>query len=131
MISRFVFLIIAGIAGGVLGGMGMGGGTLLIPILNLLLDVPQHTAQWINLLAFVPMGIVALIIHIKHKLVEYKKILPILIPAVFTAILSSILATKAPPIVLRQLFGCFLILMGVFSLFLCWLDSKKKKKKED
>ena len=36
-----LFMIIAGVVGGVIGGMGMGGGTLLIPILTIFLDVPQ------------------------------------------------------------------------------------------
>ena len=36
-----VLFIVFGIIGGLLGGMGMGGGTLLIPLLTLGLDVPQ------------------------------------------------------------------------------------------
>jgi uncharacterized membrane protein YfcA len=36
-----VWFIIAGLASGVVAGMGMGGGTLLIPILTLLLNVSQ------------------------------------------------------------------------------------------
>ena len=43
-----VLFIVFGIIGGLLGGMGMGGGTLLIPLLTLGLDVPQQTAQLLN-----------------------------------------------------------------------------------
>ncbi|MBE7090170.1 MAG: sulfite exporter TauE/SafE family protein, partial [Clostridiales bacterium] len=32
---QFVLYVIAGVLGGVLGGMGMGGGTLLIPLLGI------------------------------------------------------------------------------------------------
>ena len=51
---QIFLLILAGIVGGIIGGMGMGGGTLLIPILTIFLDVPQKNAQAINLVAFIP-----------------------------------------------------------------------------
>ena len=71
-----VFLyILAGVLGGVLAGMGMGGGTLTIPLLVLLFDVDQTVAQVINLVAFLPTGLVALMIHFKNKLVDVKKAL--------------------------------------------------------
>ena len=54
-----------GIAAGVLGGMGMGGGTLLIPALTTIFGVDQKLSQAINLTAFVPMAAVALFIHAK------------------------------------------------------------------
>ena len=49
----FVVLFLIGFAGGVLGGMGMGGGTALIPLLTLC-GVGQAEAQAVNLLAFAP-----------------------------------------------------------------------------
>ena len=49
-----LFYVLAGIAGGVLAGMGMGGGVLTMPILVLALGVGQLTAQFANLLAFLP-----------------------------------------------------------------------------
>ena len=55
-----------GFFAGIIGGMGMGGGTLLIPILTIFLSFEQKNAQAINLLVFIPMAIVALIIHFKN-----------------------------------------------------------------
>ena len=49
---QIFLLILAGIVGGIIGGMGMGGGTLLIPILTIFLDVEQKNAQAINLVAY-------------------------------------------------------------------------------
>lgn len=54
-----ILLIVFGFLGGILGGMGMGGGTLLIPLLSFL-DIPQRTIQAINLIGFLPMSAVAL-----------------------------------------------------------------------
>ena len=45
----FLTLFLCGVAGGLLGGMGMGGGTALIPLLTLF-GVPQAAAQGVPLL---------------------------------------------------------------------------------
>ena len=55
-----VWEIVGGLIGGLVGGMGMGGGTLLIPILTLLAGFKQLEAQGINLISFIP-------ISYKHK----------------------------------------------------------------
>ena len=54
---REIGFIIAGIASGVIAGMGMGGGTLLIPALTLLLGVAQRGAQGVNMLSFLPAAV--------------------------------------------------------------------------
>ena len=77
-----IWLLVAGIISGIVGGMGMGGGTLLIPILTIFLSFKQKSAQAINLLAFIPMSIVALIIHIKNKLVDFKVGIPIVLTGI-------------------------------------------------
>ena len=76
-----VLFIVFGIIGGLLGGMGMGGGTLLIPLLTLGLDVPQQTAQLLNLLTFIPMSAFALIVHAKNGYVVKKRIFFVILPA--------------------------------------------------
>ena len=105
--------IIFGIIGGILGGMGMGGGTLLIPLLTIFLAVEQKVAQGINLLAFLPMAIVALIIHFKNKMVETKGILWIIIPGVISSVGFAFLASTLDNGILRTLFGSYLILIAV------------------
>lgn len=51
----FYICLVSGFVSGLLGGMGMGGGTLLIPVLTIFFSVPQKIAQSTNLLAFLPM----------------------------------------------------------------------------
>ena len=74
-------LIAIGFAGGVLGGMGLGGGTLLIPLMTLLAGVPQKTAAAVNLIAFVPMAAIALAVHAKNGLIQKDAIAPTAVPA--------------------------------------------------
>lgn len=62
---QFLYFVLAGVLGGVLAGMGMGGGTLTLPILVLVMGVEQITAQFANLIAFLPSGSAALFVHAK------------------------------------------------------------------
>lgn len=124
-------LIIFGVVGGLLGGMGMGGGTLLIPLLTLGLGLTQQNSQAINLLAFLPMSVVALIIHYKNKLVHTKLALPIAISGIVSSILGALLANKISSVTLRIWFGVFLMIVGALQLYSLWLqkDDKKDNKK--
>lgn len=125
---KWILLVIFGLIGGAVGGMGMGGGTLLIPLLTIFGKIPQNIAQSINLIAFIPMSIVALIIHIKNKLVEKKGLLFIILPALVTAILSSILVSKINSKTLSLCYGVFITLAGVFFLTMEIVKQIKEKK---
>ena len=92
MLAKILIFIAIGIAGGLIGGMGMGGGTLLIPLLTLFTGTDQHLAQAVNLVAFIPMSAVALVIHIKNKLVEVRHVLITAIPAVAASVGASLLS---------------------------------------
>lgn len=127
----FLFILF-GALGGVLGGMGMGGGTLLIPLLTIFLSVEQKSAQGINLIAFLPMAIVALIIHFKNKMVSFKEILWIIIPGMIASISFSFIASSLNNQVLSFLFGIFLILIAVYEAIELVFEIKnyyKNKKK--
>lgn len=106
----------AGILGGILAGMGMGGGTLTLPILVLVMGVSQLTAQFANLIAFLPSGALALGMHVKNGFVKSDGIAYVLAPAVITCVVSSLFATKIHGELLKQLFGGFLVAIAVFSL---------------
>lgn len=86
---EWLYLILCGAIGGILGGMGMGGGTFLIPLLTIFLNLSQTSAQAINLIAFLPMSIVTLIIHFHNRLVKVKTSLPIICTGVLSAVLGA------------------------------------------
>ncbi len=113
---KIIFLILAGFAGGLLAGLGMGGGTLTIPILVLFLGVSQLTAQAVNLLSFVPTGGVALLSHAKNGMIETKDVLFLILPAVACCVCVSLFAVNAGSEVLRRVYGGFLCLVGIGSL---------------
>ena len=129
---NIIWLILAGVVSGVIGGMGMGGGTLLIPILTIFLSFEQKNAQAINLLVFIPMAIVALIIHIKNKLVDLKVGVPIICSGVIFSIAGSMLAGLLGNEILQKIFGVFLFGIGINqSIHSIILLVKKHKKDND
>lgn len=113
---RFLYFVLAGIAGGILAGMGMGGGTLTLPLLVVGLGVGQLTAQFANLVAFLPSGSVALCVHVKNGLVKKNNLLSLLLPAVISCIVCSFFATKIDGELLKKLFGGFLVAIALGSL---------------
>ncbi len=124
---KIVWYIVAGLLSGVIGGMGMGGGTLLIPILTIFLNVEQLKAQGTNLIVFVPMSVVALIIHCKNKLVNFKIGIPIIISGIVTSILGSLVALNVSNKSLKKYFGVFLLAIGVWQFVETLISMKKQK----
>lgn len=106
-------IIIVSALGGLIGGMGMGGGTLLIPLLTLCAGIEQHLAQAINLISFVPMSIIALSIHRQNGYVAVGTAIPIALIALVGAAAGSIATVYASGKILKICFGVFLTALGV------------------
>lgn len=123
----FYLLFLCGTAGGLLGGMGMGGGTLLIPLLTLALGVEQSVAQGVNLLSFLPMSLIALGVHAGNGLLEREGLGFLVIPALFFSAAAAALAAYLPSVLLRKGFGLFLVLLSVLP-FSAALREKGEKK---
>ena len=120
--------IIAGLMGGIIGGMGMGGGTLTIPILTLFLSYEQLSAQGVNLIAFLPMSIIALWIHIKNHLVAYKETWGLAIIGCIFSLIGALVANHLSNVVLKKLFAIFLIALGIWQLVEVIKAHKESKK---
>ncbi|MFV0519375.1 MAG: TSUP family transporter [Lachnospirales bacterium] len=120
-------LILIGIFAGILGGMGLGGGTLLIPLLEMVTDYDHLTLQLYNLLFFYPCGIIALIFHQKNGLVDYQITKKVVILAIVGAVIGSYIATHIEVDYLRKAFGVFLIFIGLFQMFGNEKESNSKK----
>ena len=127
---KIILFVICGVLAGVLGGMGMGGGTVLIPMLTIFFSVDQINAQAINLVAFIPMAIVSLIIHFKNKRVQTKGLLWIILPAGGCSLAGSLLALSIKSSLLKRIFGGFLILLSVLQFFSDKIIEKTSEKQK-
>jgi hypothetical protein len=116
--GELILLFLTGLFSGIISGMGIGGGTILIPALVLLVNPGQHIAQSVNLLFFIPTAIIALIVHIKKKRIDFKMAMPIILFGLAGAFAGSKLAMSLPGNSLKKWFGLFLLLMGIYELFI-------------
>ena len=126
----FLWFSLIGILSGVFAGMGMGGGTFLIPLLTILMGVSQQVAQGVNLVVFIPLAIMVLIIYHKKKLLNIKNIWWLLVPAVIVSGAGSFLAIKIQGKILQIIFGVFLVGVGLFmgiSTIIGQVKAKKQK----
>lgn len=121
----FVFILI-GLTTGLLGAMGLGGGTLLIPLLSLV-GVGQKEAQLINVLSFVIMALFILFFNIKNKMIDIFPAIIFSVVAVPFAVILALCVQGTNEQVLKIIFGIFLLLMGGYELF-CYLKKYHCKK---
>ena len=127
---QIFLLILFGFLSGIIGGMGMGGGTLLVPLLSFL-DFEQKTIQAINHVSFVPMCCVALGFHAHNKLIKPKHIWWIVVPAVLAAVGGAFCAGIADNKILRLCFAVFLIAVGLWQLIVAIKFAVKNKRQSN
>ena len=109
--------LLAGLFSGILGSMGLGGGGVLIIYLSLFTDTKQLTSQGINLLFFIPIGILSIIIYSVKKQIKWKTTIKIAIFGIIGAVLGILLAGVLGGSITRKIFACLLIIMGISEIF--------------
>ncbi len=112
--EKIIILLLSGVFTGFLSGMmGVGGGTIMVPAMVLLLGMGQHIAQGSSLLAMVPVGAAGAYAHYKLGNVM-TRILPGLIVGIFVGTFAGgMLASFLSDDVLRSVFAVVLIWTGI------------------
>ncbi len=119
------FLI--GTISGMVTAIGMGGGTILILLLTLFLNVPQNIAQAVNLVFFVPTSITSIIMNIKRKNIDFKIALNIILFGVIGSIIGAIISNKIDVGNLRKYFGIFLFCIALHEIYIFFNQYIKSK----
>lgn len=117
MLESMPVAIAAGAVLGFLAGLGIGGGSLLILWLTLVLQMDPATAGTINLMFFIPSAVIACLFRFKQGKLDLKRIIPALIGGCAGAILFTLLRNGIDASVLRKPFGILLLLTGIRELF--------------
>ena len=118
---------IAGFLSGIIGGLGLGGGAVLLIYLRIFENSPQLKSQGINLLFFIPIGIVAVIIYFKKGLIELKTVLPLAAFGIIGALAGYFLTRIIGGEFLGKIFALVLIIMGSAEIIKVFLLKVKKK----
>ena len=103
----------------------MGGGTILILFLSLLLGVEQHIAQATNVIFFVPTSIAAIIVSLKNKNINLRVAVPICLWGILGAFIGSFISIKMNVRNLKKSFGIFLIFIAIYQTYEYIKDKKR------
>ncbi len=123
--------ILIGVVSGIVSGTGMGGGTILIFLLTFLCGIEQHQAQATNLIFFIPTSIVAIIVNIKNKNIDFKLATVISIFGILGAIIGANLSVHTDVKILRRCFGVFLAVIAIHEIYTIIKENKKIKIREN
>ena len=109
--------IIFGIIAGIVSGMGMGGGAILIVLLSTVLGVDQKISHASNLIFFIPTSLIASIVNIKHKRINFRISFYITAFGILGSLAGSLIATKISPDILKKIFSIFLFLIAIYESY--------------
>lgn len=117
MLDSLPVALLAGIILGFLSGVGVGGGSLLMLWLTLVLGIEHRDARIINLLFFIPTAVISSVFRWKQKALDIKKILPAILFGAVSAALFSIISKQTDISLLKKLFGILLLIIGIKEVF--------------
>lgn len=100
------------LAGGVQGLTGFGGALVAIPLLSLIMDVKQA----VPLAILNGLVVTTTLAYTLRHLLDWHKILPLLLGSVPGIALGTVLLKQADPAVISRLLGGILILISLFNL---------------
>jgi uncharacterized membrane protein YfcA len=105
------------IAGMLSGLLGVGGGIVLVPLMVTYLGVAQHTAHGTSLAVIVPTALVGSIVYGFNGNINVTPALNLAVGSIIGASLSARWMKNIPAKQLKQLFGVFLVLVGIRMIF--------------
>ena len=124
MVDSLVISVIVGCILGLLAGLGIGGGTLLILWLTLVLDMNPGTARAINLMFFITAAGSVSLVRLRQKTIPWKNILPAIAVGCLAAFVFSLIGQAVHTEALKKLFGGLLLITGLRELFYRPRDAK-------
>ena len=109
--------ILVGAALGFLSGLGVGGGSLLLLWLTLVMGEPQETARVMNLMFFLPCALVATLFRWKQCRLPWRIALPAILAGLAGALLGNFIGPSLDAHLLKKAFGILFLITGIRELF--------------
>ena len=102
---------------GFLSGLGIGGGSLLMLWLTLVLGMSHDIARGINLLFFIPTAAISCLFRKHQGTLQLKQLLPAILAAMAAAAAGNMVASFVTLTLIKKAFGILLIFAGLRELF--------------
>ena len=105
---------VTGLLGGLLSGLlGIGGGTVMVPLLVLWSGRPQRQAHAMSLAAIIPISLAAVAVYGGAGKVDLPAAIALTIGAIFGARIGAHVLSRAPERPLKAAFGVFMLIAAV------------------
>lgn len=116
--SYFYLFLLGIISGTVSGLLGIGGAIIIIPALVYIFKLSQHQAQGTSIAILLPpIGLLAFLEYYKAGHIDLKIAAFVALGFFLGGFLGGYLAQQFPAIILRKIFGFFLILIALYMIF--------------
>lgn len=113
MVASFPVSFIVSTVLGFLAGLGVGGGSLLVLWLTLVVQMSHPYARIINLIFFIPAAVISSLFRWKQGALNYRKVFPAVVAGCLSAALFSWLSRYLELEFLKKLFGVLLLITGI------------------
>ena len=117
IVSFVLELLIGGLAGTLSGLAGVGGGIIMIPAMVLLLGIDQHTAEGTSLVAMLFTAAAGTRVNVINHHVDWRAMWILGVAGAVIAPLSAALAQQIPADTLGRVFGVFVIINAIRTLW--------------
>ena len=116
MLNSWPVALVVGTILGTFAGLGVGGGSLLVLWLTLILHTPYHEARITNLLFFLPGAVICSFLRVRGKAISIKRIWPAILTGCIGAVLAYFMGRNIDLRLLKKLFGGLLLFTGIREL---------------
>lgn len=116
MLESFPVVLAVSSLLGFLAGIGVGGGSLLILWLTLVLQMEYSLARVLNLLFFLPSAVIASLFRWHQGRLELRKILPAILFGCISAGIFAAFSHRLDMEIMKKFFGILLLITGLREL---------------
>ena len=116
MLNQPIVCIAIGVVLGGLSALGVGGGSLLLLWLTLVLGAEQEYARLMNLMFFIPCALVACIFRWRQGKLDPKVAITAILAGCVGSVLGNLLRQNLDLELMRKIFGVLFIICGIREL---------------